>query len=64
MTLDEFRALKAGDRVSCPMAESAGKVTAVGTYRTGTVVTVNWDGAVLPRNFSEHTTAWMHWSKA
>ncbi len=66
MTIDEFRALKAGDRIRHPMSESSGTIEYGTSHRGKISVTVRWDGG--PREgdtlwtFGEQSTAWMHWA--
>jgi hypothetical protein len=61
MTIDEFRALKAGDRISNPMSNSSGTVNEVMRPRGFVHVYVAWDGSTKHVHFTEHQTAWMHW---
>lgn len=64
MNVQEFAALKVGDRIECPMNNmSAGEITAV--EKMG--VRVRW-GMVATANaptffYSVQGTAWFHWSK-
>jgi hypothetical protein len=62
VTLDEFRALKKGDRVIHAMTSSIGTVCVSDKHRTGTVVAIQWDGSTLPVTFNDRMTAWMHWT--
>lgn len=59
MTLQEFAALKVGDKVENPMV--GGKGTVVEVTEAG--VKVVWGGTVHFA-YPAHSTAWMHWSKA
>ena len=64
MTLDEFRALKKGDRIRNAMSNSAGVVIAANEFRNNhVVVSIQWDGTTMPTAFNNVSTAWMHWSK-
>lgn len=69
MTIDEFLALKEGDRISNPMTNSSGTVAGIlhdrRELRDGVLICVliEWDGSagfVTP--FTKHSTAWMHWT--
>jgi hypothetical protein len=65
MNIDEFRALKEGDRVRNAMTDSTGMVAEVVALRRGKIVVeVRWDGADVHGLFvfTEQSTAWMHWS--
>lgn len=67
MTIDEFLALKEGDRIENPMTSSKGTVLHVTHDRRGTQdgVWITWDGSSPDnaRRFSKHQTAWMHWTQ-
>jgi hypothetical protein len=63
MTIDEFRALKVGDQISNPMSDSLGTISEIVRNRSGVHVYVQWSGSPKTIHFSEHMTAWMHWSK-
>lgn len=64
MTLKEFAALKAGDRIANYMANSVGEVTAVddkGVHvRWGRIWNETQDGGT--RFYPVTSTIWMHWS--
>ena len=62
MTIDEFKALKQGDRISNVMTESHGTVTLVENYRGFVNVGIQWDGSDVTWHFGERHTAWMHWT--
>lgn len=62
MNLQEFAALKAGDRIENAMSNSRGEVTEV----TANGVRVSWGphgDNVHGFLYSVQGTAWMHWSK-
>jgi hypothetical protein len=62
MNLQEFAALKAGDKIENPMSGSAGEVVEVDAKG----VRVRWDntGSSVTWHYGVNSTAWMHWSKA
>lgn len=61
MTSDEFKALKAGDKIENPMNAYAegvvAEVTAAG------VVKVQWGPSKVEFSYAPQTTAWMHWMR-
>jgi hypothetical protein len=59
MNLQEFAALRVGDKISNPMSQSTGEI--VDTTDAG--VYVRWGTAVQPFFFNVRSTAWMHWTK-
>lgn len=60
MTLQEFAALKPGDKVTNPMQGSSGEVTEISEAG----VRVAWGGAhAVTFTYGVGSTAWMHWSK-
>jgi hypothetical protein len=63
MTLDEFKELKPGDRISNPMSSSSGVISERTQDRRTLSIYVKWDGSTKPVHFTEHQTAWMHWTK-
>jgi accessory colonization factor AcfC len=63
VTIDEFRALKVGDRISNPMSNSSGVVNEVLHPRGFVHVYVKWDGSSKPIHFNEQMCVWMHWAK-
>jgi hypothetical protein len=63
MTLDEFRALKVGDRIRNPMSDSAGVISERIQDRRTLSIYVQWEGSPKSIHFTEHQTAWMHWVK-
>ena len=62
MTIDEFRALKPGDRIRNAMTESIGVIAAAEEYRGSVSCTVQWGGSDRQFSFGERSCAWMHWS--
>lgn len=66
MNINEFLALKVGDRISNPMSNTSGTVTALLRDRRHQQegVAIQWDGTDpdTARQFTKHTTAWMHWT--
>ena len=62
MTIDEFRALKAGDRIRNAMSESSGVVADIEHHRGKIIVGVQWGDSSTLFHFTEQSTAWMHWS--
>jgi hypothetical protein len=63
MTIDEFRALKTGDRIRNAMSESSGVIADVANHRGRVSVHVQWDGNDMTFGpFGEYSTAWMHWT--
>ena len=63
MTLEQFHALKAGDKITGNMygSDCVGEVTSVSNAGKG--VAVQWGGAGPAFFVSVHSTLWMHWSK-
>jgi hypothetical protein len=66
VNLQEFNALKPGDKIENVMSNSSGEVTEVNQG----IVKVRWDGvsngitaAGALRMYSVHSTIWFHWSK-
>lgn len=64
MNLQEFAALKTGDKIENAMSVSQGEVTEV----TQAGVRVRWGvaaqlGADVTFTYSVQSTAWFHWSK-
>lgn len=60
MNIEEFSALKVGDRINNPMTQSSGTVT----ERTDFGVLVAWgENASRPFPYTVQGTAWMHWVK-
>jgi hypothetical protein len=66
MTLQEFKNLQVGDRITNPMSNSAGQVvraeTVVRGKHIGKIVAVKWDGTTDPFTFNDNQTVWMHWT--
>ena len=69
MNINEFRALKRGDRIENVMTGSCGTVTGVDDYRGKIAVSVQWNGMSERAShaagdwwFNEQSTAWMHWT--
>lgn len=61
MNLQEFAALKVGDKIENHMSHSSGVVTEVS--KTG--VHVRWGvqaGNIVTFHYSVHGTVWFHWS--
>lgn len=65
MNINQFLALKVGDRIRNAMADTAGTVTTLmlDRRRQQDGVWIKWDGTTdeTARSFTKHTTAWMHW---
>lgn len=59
MTLQEFAALKIGDRISNPM--NPGAVAEI-VERTDNGVRLRWIGSETRFFYSVNSTAWMHWA--
>jgi hypothetical protein len=65
MNLQEFAALKAGDKIENHMSQSHGVVTDV----TPLGVRIRWDAAgqaaqgAIGFTYTVQSTAWFHWSK-
>lgn len=62
MTLDEFKALKAGDTIRNSMTSAIGTIVGAETRRGRHVVDIRWHQALLTTTFTEQSTAWMHWA--
>lgn len=64
MNIQEFAALKAGDRLENPMTQSRGVVVEV----TAAGVKVRWGdgtpGKDVTFTYTPQTTSWYHWQKA
>lgn len=58
MNLQQFAALKPGDKISNPMGNSAGVVVSV----SDSGVRVRWEPATMDFFYSVNSTAWMHWT--
>jgi hypothetical protein len=58
MNVQEFAALKVGDKISNPMNGSTGHVTA--TNDSG--VRVAWGVSPVDFMYTVNSTAWMHWT--
>jgi hypothetical protein len=60
MNLQEFAALKAGDKISNPMNPgSSGTISK--TSESG--VHVKWGSSTMEFYYSVNTTAWTHWTR-
>lgn len=59
MNMQEFAALKVGDKIKNPMNGSAGVVSGV----TDSGIRVQWGASAVEFYYSANSTAWMHWSK-
>jgi hypothetical protein len=62
MTIDEFRALKRGDRIRNAMSGSSGAVADVENHRGKIIVAIEWGDHPMQFHFGEQSTAWMHWA--
>lgn len=63
MTLDEFKALKPGDKITGNMYGSSGVGIVTSASAAGAGAAVQWGGAGPSFFVSVHSTVWMHWSK-
>lgn len=61
MNLNEFNALKAGDRIENAMSNSTGEV--VEADSKGVNVRWKYDERGTTRHYSRYSTIWFHWSK-
>lgn len=59
MNIQEFAALKVGDKVRNDMAHSDGEVVEID--KAG--VRVRWAPTAAPRHYSAQSTIWFHWRK-
>lgn len=63
MTLDEFKALAPGDKITS-MHGDIGEIVDVGTTRHGVkTVSVEWAPGTRAFDFTSNQLAWVHWSK-
>lgn len=58
MNLQQFAALKPGDKISNPFGFSHGVVASV----SDSGVRVRWEPATMDFFYSVNSTAWMHWT--
>lgn len=59
MTLDEFAALKVGDKIENTFTHSQATILEA----TASGVRLCWDGTQTPFFYSVQGTSWFHWSK-
>lgn len=59
MNMQDFAALKAGDKIENPMSGSKGAVISI----TDSGVRVQWGASSMEFFYGVNSTAWMHWSK-
>lgn len=65
MNINEFAALKVGDKIECPMNNVSGSVGEVAEV-TDTGIRVVWGSRHANETrfyYSVNSTAWMHWSQ-
>lgn len=60
MTLQEFAALKVGDKIVNGMNGSEGVVTGINDKG----ITLQWPPSTMEYSFTAQSTAWMHWRRA
>jgi hypothetical protein len=59
MNLQQFAALKPGDKIENVFSNSRGEVTEASNRG----VSLRWSDSSPPFFYSVNSTAWMHWSK-
>lgn len=62
MNIQEFAALRVGDKINNLMGNSSGIVT--GVFDSGVVVRWGVAGGGVDFKYTINTTSWFHWSKA